>query len=102
MKKRFEIKATCFDKKGKVISVGYNSYSKTHPIQSHFARLAGLPEKTFLHAEVAALLKAKGKNIHKIKVERYDSEGNPVNAAPCPICRLAIKSWGVSYVEHTI
>lgn len=102
MKKRFEIKATCFDKKGKIISVGYNSYSKTHPIQSHFARLAGLPEKTFLHAEVAALLKAKGKNIHKIKVERYDSKGNPVNAAPCPVCQLAIKNWGVSYVEYTI
>lgn len=102
MKKRFEIKATCFDKKGKVISVGYNSYSKTHPIQSHFARLAGLPEKTFLHAEVAALLKAKGKNIHKIKVERYDSEGNPANATPCPVCMKAIMAWGVKNIEYTL
>lgn len=101
-KKRFEIKATCFDKRGKIISVGYNSYKKSHPIQSHFARLAGLPEKVFLHAEIAALLKARGKDVEKIKVERYDSKGNPVNAAPCPVCQLAIKNWGVSYVEHTV
>ena len=102
MKKRFEIKATCYDKRGKIVSVGYNSYKKSHPIQSHFARLACLPEKVYLHAEIAALLKARDKKVEKIKIERYDSKGNTVNAAPCPICRLAIKSWGVSYVEHTI
>ena len=70
MKKRFEIKATCYDKRGKIISVGYNSYKKSHPIQSHFARLACLPEKVYLHAEIAALLKARDKKVENIKIER--------------------------------
>lgn len=101
-KKRFKIKATCYNKKGRIISIGYNSYTKTHPVQEYFAKLAGMPEKKYLHAEIAALLKAGDKKIHKIKIERYNSRGEPANAAPCPICQLAIKAYGVKVIEYTI
>lgn len=62
----------------------------------------GLPEKLMLHAEVLALLRAGDKKVHKIKVERYHTNGDPANAEPCPVCKEAIRMWGVKYVEHTV
>lgn len=101
-KKKYTIKATTYDKKGRAISVGYNNYTKTHPLQNHFAKLAKEPKKQFLHAEIAAILKAKDKPIHKIKIERYDAYGNPRDAKPCPVCELAIKTFNIKFVEYTI
>jgi deoxycytidylate deaminase len=99
--KRHHITAHCLDKRGRIISTGINSYSKSHPIQAHYAKLVGQPERHFLHAEIAALLKAGDKQVHKIKVVRFDSKGNPANAEPCAICKAAIKAFGVKYIEHT-
>lgn len=101
-RKKFVIKATTFDARGRVISVGYNSYTKTHPKQAKMAAKVGLVDKQHLHAEVSAIIKSKGRDIHKIKVERYDSKGNPKLAAPCPVCQLAIKMAGIKFVEHTV
>jgi deoxycytidylate deaminase len=64
--------------------------------------MVGLDDKQYLHAEVAAIIRSKGRDIHKIKIERYDSEGNPKLAAPCPVCQLAIKMAGIKFVEHTV
>ena len=101
-RKKFVIKATTFDSRDRVISVGYNSYTKTHPKQAKMAAMVGLDDKQYLHAEVAAIIKSKGRDIHKIKIERYDSRGNPKLAAPCPVCQLAIKMAGIKFIEHTI
>lgn len=98
---RFKIQATCYDAKGRVLSKGRNQYNKTHPLQAHFAKLAGEPYKIYLHAEIAAILKAGGKKIHTIKVERYTSDGCAANAQPCPICQLAIKAFGIKRIEYT-
>lgn len=95
------ITATIYDKKGKVLSVGVNSYVKSHPKQQHFANLARLPEKSFLHAEIAALVKLRHGMAHKIKIERYGKSGQPLNAEPCPICKLAIKEAGIKFIEYT-
>jgi deoxycytidylate deaminase len=100
--KKYEIKATCYDKRGMVVSVGYNNYLKTHPKMAELAERVDLIDKRFLHAEVAAIIRAKGKPIHKISVERYDKNGNPKLAKPCPVCELAIKLAGISVVEYTI
>lgn len=99
--KRHHITAQCFDKRGRLLSTGVNSYTKSHPVQAHYARLAGQPERHFLHAEIAALLKAGDRVVHKISVTRFDAKGNPANAEPCPICKTAIKAFGVKYVEYT-
>lgn len=94
-------KATCLNHKGRVISIGYNSYVKTHPIQARFSQKAKEPEKIYLHAEIAAIIAAKGKPIHTIKVERYDRQGKPLNSCPCSICQLAIEKAGIKYVLYT-
>ncbi len=102
MKDKFKLIATCYDKKGNILSKGYNSYTKSHPLQKHFAQLVGHPSKIFLHAEISALLKSKGKQVHKIHIERFNKAGNTALAAPCPICIEAIKAFGVKEISYTI
>lgn len=101
MNQQYYISARCFDKRGKLLSVAFNSYTKTHPIQAYFAKRVGLPEKEYLHAEISAILKAKGKKIYRIVVERYDKHGLPALAKPCPICNEAIKAYGIKVIEYT-
>lgn len=100
-KQRQTIIAKCYDKKGNLLSVGFNSYKKTHPLQALLAAKVGHPYKIYLHAEISAILRAGDKSIHAITVERYNADGLPVNATPCPICALAIKIFNVKKVSHT-
>ena len=102
---RHTVQATCYDKRGRKISVATNSYSVTHPLQAHFAKLAGLPEKEYLHAEIRALLRAKGRKVHSVYIERYLKDGSPALAQPCAACALALAAFGVldvSYTEDTL
>ena len=99
--KHHKLLATCYDKRGKVLSVGENNYNKSHPLQAYFARKVGHQHKIYLHAEIAAILKARDKQIYRIHVERYDSQGKPMLAMPCPICQEAIKAHGISIVSYT-
>lgn len=100
MSRRYEITALAYDKRGKLLAVGRNSYTRTHPMQAHFGKKAGKPNAIYLHAELAALLKAR-EQVHKLVVFRYDSNGNPANSKPCPACQLALKHFNVKQVEHT-
>lgn len=99
--KKYHILAKCYDKRGNLLSAAFNSYTKTHPIQSYFARKVGHPERQYLHAEIAAILKSKGKSIYRISIERYNAAGFPVNAKPCQVCEEAIKAFGIKVIEHT-
>lgn len=101
MNKRYEITAIAYDKKGNILSVGKNNYVKTHPLQKHYSTRAKVSEhKIYIHAELDALIRARGK-VHKIVVMRFNADGKPANAKPCPACQLAIKDFGVKHVEHT-
>ena len=100
-KKRYLILAKCYDKKGNLLSAAFNSYTKTHPLQAYFARKVGHDHCTFLHAEIHAILKCRGKPIYRITVERYDGSGLPANAKPCSICTEAIRAFGITKVEYT-
>lgn len=99
-KKRYNITAFAYDKKGKLLSVGKNSYTKTHPLQAKYAIKADRPLSIYLHAEIAAMIKARGK-IHRIVVTRFDHKGKPKLARPCPACQLALHDYGVKHIEHT-
>ena len=101
-RRRYHIKATTYDKKGRVISTGVNDYERTHPLQAEYAAKVGFPEKQYLHAEIAAIIKSRRRTIHSIKIERYDNDGNPRNAAPCAVCRIAIKLAGIKWVNYTV
>ena len=101
-KKRFSIKATVYDKRGRVLTTGENSYDKTHPLQAKFAVQVGLDDKVFLHAEIAALSRLKSfHKPYKIVVERYLSDGSTALAKPCPICEAAIRVHGIQRIEFT-
>lgn len=100
MSRRYEITALAYDKRGKLLAVGRNSYTKTHPLQAKFGKKGGKPAAVYIHAELAALLKARQK-VYKIVVIRYNKEGKPACAKPCPSCQLALKYFGVKKIEHT-
>lgn len=100
--RKYKVIASCYDKRGRLISKGINSYEHTHPIQASLATKLGFPQKIFLHAEILAIIRAKGRLIHKIKIERYDSKGNPKLAKPCEICAYAIKEASIKMIEFTL
>ena len=101
-KARFDMTAIIYDKRGRVLSVGKNSYIKTHPLQSHHACKVGLPDKQFLHAEIHAIALCRNlKRAHKIVVTRFGAKGEPKNAKPCPVCQSAIEAAGIKHIEHT-
>lgn len=99
---KHSIKATVYDKRGRKLASAFNSYTKTHPLQSHFAKLEHQNDRTFLHAEIRALLRAKDKPVYSIFVERYGADGKPRDAAPCAICRRALDAYGVRRIDYTI
>ena len=101
-RRKYIIKATTYDKRGRMIASAFNSYSKTHPMMSEIGCDCDLPDKEYLHAEVACIIKSRGKKIHKIFVERYDQNGNPKNAAPCKICQRAIQLAEIKEVTYTV
>ncbi len=84
-----------------MISVGHNSYQKSHPLQAKFAKRAGRPSAIYLHAEISALIKCRGVP-HRIHIERVDMKGNTKMAKPCEICELALKEAGVKIISYTI
>ena len=101
-KKRFDITAIIYDKRGNVLSIGKNNYIKTHPVQAKWARRAGEPHKVFLHAEIDAINKCQDlSKAHRIAVFRYTEDGSPAKASPCKICAGAIKATRIKYIEHT-
>jgi len=102
-RKKFVITAIAYDKRGRIICTAQNNYLKSHPLQARYAKASGRPDAIYLHAEVAALIKAsnKGQVVHRLEVIRFNKAGVPVNAKPCPSCQQAIADFGVSVVVHT-
>ena len=97
--------AVVCDKRGRVLSVGVNSYVKTNPTMKHYAIKAGNPEAQYVHAEVAALvsLSYTDKNkVYKISVARVIKNGVTGLAMPCSICQLALKEYGIKEVIYTV
>ena len=99
---RFSITAIIYDKRGRVLSVGKNSYVKTHPLQQKHAEKVGRPDKIYLHAEVHAIALCRSLDrAHRIAVFRFRKDGSPASAKPCPVCLSAIEAAGIREVEHT-
>ena len=103
MKKRYRILAKVFNKQHFCIGAATNSYTKSHPLQKHFAKLAEQPNKIYLHAEILALIRASANpnaKIHSIEIEQWDMNGYK-DAKPCPICIEAIIAFGIKTVNYT-
>lgn len=99
---RHAITAFIYDKRGRLLSVGRNSYIKTHPLMAEASAAVGMPTRIYLHAEVAALVKIKDwSKAYKLVVTRFNKLGQPVMAAPCLCCQHIVKQTGIKYVSHT-
>lgn len=102
-RQRQDITAIIYDKKGRVLSIGKNSYVKTHPLQAKHAKKTGLIHKEFRHAEIDAIIRCKDlSRAHTIKVSRILKCGEYGNAKPCPVCQSAIKEAGIKNIEWTV
>ena len=100
--KRPLLTAVIFDKRGRILSVGRNSYIKTHPLQAKYAREAGTPDRVYLHAELSALIRCRNpRKAFRILVTRVGRGGETRLAKPCESCMRAIKDFGIKIVEHT-
>ncbi len=61
----------------------------------------GRVHKVFLHAEIAALVRAK-REVHTLIIARIlHGNGNIATSKPCPVCEAAIKAAGVKKVYYT-
>lgn len=99
---KHSITAMIFDKKGRVLSLGKNSYTKTHTMQARHANRVGMPQKVFIHAEIDSIIRCKDlTKAYKIVVMRYTKDGKPANAKPCPVCMSAIKASNIKFIEWT-
>lgn len=88
-------------RKNRIYSGAVNSYTKTHPLQSFYGKKVGQPNREYLHAEIAALLRAP-KDIDTLLVVRINKKGEFACAKPCEICCLAIEKFNPNLkVVHT-
>jgi len=102
MSRKHAVTALVYDKKGRLLSMGRNSYVKTHPIMAKMAEHVGEHYKIFLHAEVDALIKVKDwTKAHKLVITRFNKQGEPVLAKPCKVCQHMINMASIKEVEHT-
>lgn len=104
MEKRQNVVAIVFDKKGKILCFGENSFVKTSAKQAYYAKKSNMPNRQYLHAELAAILKWRRFSAdipYGIFVARLDKAGNFAMAKPCAICALAIKEAGIKRIIHT-
>jgi deoxycytidylate deaminase len=112
MTRKQYITAIITDKRGRVLSVGKNSYTKTHTLMAKHANKVGMPHRTFLHAEADAIIRCKDlSKAHKISVYRFSNEGSPLQgkpsqgkpllAKPCAVCQSLINATPIKVVEHT-
>lgn len=102
MTKKQDITAIIKDKRGRVLSIGKNSYTKSHTLMHTHANKVGLPHKIFLHAEADAVIKCKDlSKAYKIEVYRFNNEGKPLLAKPCVVCESLLKSTPIKIIEHT-
>jgi len=96
------ITAIISDRKNKVLSIGKNNYTKTHPIQAKHAKKVGEPMRNFLHAEINAIVRCKDiDSAHRIQIFRYGKDGIQRLAKPCPICMSAIEATRIKVIEFT-
>jgi tRNA(Arg) A34 adenosine deaminase TadA len=100
---RFKIVAFILDAKGRILTEGWNSYTKTHPIQRNAALVHKDIFKHFLHAEIHALSRL-GKRLGKqdsIVVFRMGADKRLLPAEPCKICSSVIEQYGIERVIHS-
>jgi tRNA(Arg) A34 adenosine deaminase TadA len=94
----YNVGAVCASKKGQILSIGLNSYHKTHPIMLKYSYER--KEQCFLHAEIAALASCK-ETPYILIIARLGNLKKISLAKPCPGCLEFIKTRNIKKVYHT-
>ena len=96
--------AVVTDKRGKIISEGRNSYTKSSPLMQKLSMKVGVSEhKCFLHAEIKTILRDKANKGVKLYVARVNAKGEAVNSKPCRVCEYYIKTKrNIKSIEYTL
>ena len=104
MKKRYVIVASSYDRRGRLIYSCTNSYKDSSALMRYYAMKMGQPKKVYNHSEIRCLevsiLKMR-KQVDKLVVIRYDSDGLFKDACPCIICQAAIKDFNIKSVMYS-
>ena len=102
--KRYYLAAALVHKR-EILSIGWNSYSKSHPLQKKFAHTEGraFPEgRVFLHAEIDAFRRYLRYNrTISERVTVYTCHAGKYGwrpARPCPGCMGALHFYGIERV----
>lgn len=98
--RKYFVACAALDKHSNIVSIGQNSYQKTHPMQGRLAAKCGNASREYLHAEIAALVKSR-RDIETVMVVRMTSKGLIRMARPCNICTLALREAKVRFVVYT-
>ena len=99
------ITAIIYDKKGRILSIGKNSYIKTHTLMYKISKQLNpseTPKRIYIHAEIDAIVKCENLDkAYKILVVRINAAGEKALAKPCPICMSAIVKSGIKIIEYS-
>lgn len=87
--------AIIIDRKGRILSYGFNSYSKTSPQQKEYACRVGKFDSIFNHAEIDAIRKIQNGIPYAIYIARVNKNEKILLSKPCEICSLAINEIGI-------
>jgi len=96
---KYNVGALVLDKRGNILTYGYNSYSKTRPqmINKYYNEF-----QIWTHAECDSLSKLNRKqNPYYMIIARLDNKGNFNLAKPCQGCYSKIKESGLKQVFYT-
>jgi tRNA(Arg) A34 adenosine deaminase TadA len=99
-KNKYIVGSIALNEKGKKVAVAFNSYTKTHPRMKELGKKVHKEDKVYLHAEIGALIKAKGK-AKKLVVARLLADNTFAISKPCPICMEAIRQAEIDEVYYT-
>jgi deoxycytidylate deaminase len=97
---KYNVGAVIVDKKGRVLSYGFNSYVKTHPsmLQNKYYR----KDQVYVHAECDAIYRLLDTQIpYAMFVCRINKKNNFVLSKPCSGCYYEILNTEIKQVFYT-
>lgn len=90
------------DKKGNILSIGKNSYFKTHPLMYKLNKKIGIhnPFKVYIHAEIDAIIRCQDiSKAYSLEVYRI-SKNKYLSSKPCILCMTGIKTTPIRYITY--
>jgi len=99
---KFKLCAIITNRKNNILSIGFNSFVKTSPLQSKYAKKFGQDNKVYNHSEIHAINKLPyGSKPYNIYVARVNKQNKALLGKPCIICQEAIKDAGIKNIYYT-